>query len=106
MMNTKEALLQIRSLLSNPVRWTRGAPARNAQGYSIGAQDPAATCYCVVGATYKVAQGKVEGTVYYAAIEKLRQTQDVALAIGLYNDSLTHDQLLAWIDLTIQQEPS
>ena len=102
-MNARQALLQIRSLLSDPVRWSKGAPARNAQGYSIGAQDPTATCYCVVGATYKVAQGKVDGTVYLAAIEKLRQTQDVALAIGLYNDSLTHQQLLAWIDRAIKE---
>lgn len=40
----------MRSILSQPGAWTQRAMARKADGTSTEADDPAATCFCLMGA--------------------------------------------------------
>lgn len=49
-----EILTGVRDLLSDPERWTQGASARNAAGEPIDVHSEDATCFCAVGAFYRV----------------------------------------------------
>lgn len=44
-----------RELISDPAHWTTKVSARNAQGVHVLPLDPTATCFCVLGAIFRVA---------------------------------------------------
>ena len=58
-----EILTGVRDLLSDPERWTQGASARDAKGRIVDVHSEDATCFCAVGAFYRV--GFPEGNSYH-----------------------------------------
>jgi len=47
---TTRLLMDVRALLNEPARWTKGASARDAAGLDVEPFDPNATCWCISGA--------------------------------------------------------
>lgn len=57
-MNTKAVARTLRgmiNLLSGPERWAKGAPGKTMICEPVGARDPNAVSWCLVGAAHKVA---------------------------------------------------
>lgn len=50
----RQLIVGVADLLDDPAHWTTGALAKDANGNSVGPTDPTATCWCAIGATYKV----------------------------------------------------
>jgi hypothetical protein len=50
----RQLLVGVANLLDDPAHWTTGALAKDASGHSVSPTDPKATCWCAIGATYKV----------------------------------------------------
>ena len=112
MLTKKEILLEARQLLSDPSRWTKGAPARNAQLETVGSTSEAAFCFCAIGAirrTLWVNPGR--------DTEERRELEDVASQalresigrpdISRWNDdpARTHEEVLAAFDRAIATCP-
>lgn len=98
MTTVKQALIQVRDLVSDPTRWTKGTFARDADGHSVSSVSDTAVCYCVSGAAYKITRGS---DVFLAVMNRLLAATTWHDTVGLYNDSLTHDQMLMWLDRAI-----
>lgn len=47
-------LRKVRELLSDPNKWLKGRLANNDKGVGVDPNSPDATCFCLLGATYKV----------------------------------------------------
>lgn len=45
--------MKAHELLSSPEKWTKGALAKDADGNTVSACHPKATCFCVLGAVEK-----------------------------------------------------
>lgn len=54
MKTTVQILEEARELLSDESRWTKGVIARKANGSPTIVRDKKATCFCSIGAIYKV----------------------------------------------------
>jgi len=50
----RQLLEGVAELLAEPQHWTTGALAKDSAGRSVSPTDPTATCWCGIGATYKV----------------------------------------------------
>lgn len=45
--------MKIHELLDKPEKWTKDANARDKEGYTIGATNPKAVCWCLYGSMFK-----------------------------------------------------
>jgi len=50
----RQLLIGVADLLAEPKHWTVGALAKDDTGRSVSPTDSSATCWCAIGATYKV----------------------------------------------------
>jgi hypothetical protein len=50
----KDVLVAARKLIEDPAHWTQGSYARDAAGNKVSENSPKATCWCTMGALYKV----------------------------------------------------
>jgi hypothetical protein len=95
-----KGLKAVRKLLAKPERWTKGYLSRDAAGLPAWPDDEDAVCWCLQGATEKVARANNEGPVYmWSALAVTAQAQDIAE----WNDKRwrTHAQVLRLIDRAI-----
>jgi hypothetical protein len=54
---TLEILKEARALLAQPGAWTKGAYARDVEGTYVSPDNPAAVCFCAVGAIHHAGGG-------------------------------------------------
>lgn len=94
-------LTAVRELLTKPSHWTKGFLARDKHGYSVDPIDASAVCWCLVGAIYKVNEDLplLERTRIKTAIYSR-----VSRGLMVMNDSLTHPEVLSFLDEQIAKE--
>lgn len=92
MFNYLQSLINVRRLLSDPEHWTRHYGARDQFGQPVNAEDPAARCWCLIGAGYVY---NVPFTILDAAA--VREGYDSAIA---FNDDplVDHARVLDFLD--------
>jgi hypothetical protein len=99
MNETINQLQKVRELLSDPTRWTKSAFAKKADGTTCSAVNPKAVCWCLVGATLKFNNNPF-GPL--GMIDALLDTAPTTNNLAVNNDSISHEQLLDWIDKAIE----
>lgn len=102
----------VRSLLADPARWTKGAMAKDASGENVSPHSPKATCWCLVGAVYKVRDDNpdVRGSCVGDTIDISKAIDRAVSARGFgrncaaYQDraDTTHADVLSLIDEAIK----
>jgi hypothetical protein len=104
MTETVEILRQARELISDPAHWTQGEYARDADGNFAAVYDPAAVCFCSLGAIAKVMNISDPDAV--SLFEPAEILDDICFAkCGVkaygFNDSHTHAEVLSLFDAAI-----
>lgn len=56
-MNAREILEQSWALIQQPGKWTQGVYAKNTIGKPVGIRSEDATCFCSMGALWRVSSG-------------------------------------------------
>lgn len=106
-MTPKEILEKARALITDPKHWTRGKFARDTCGSSVSVDSSTATCFCTVGAVYRVSASVTVG--HHEALDLLANELDQlgrpSRSIPTFNDSSTHEQVLALFDRAIASCP-
>lgn len=111
-MDTVTILKEVRDLLSDPARWTRGTAARNRHGYSVDVTEDCATRWCLIGAITKVCASHNNGhkaylakraAVYRVMEASLRSLNHKEITLIDFNDveETTHADILKLLDSTI-----
>ena len=107
-----DVLIAGRELISDPSRWTQGYFARDSAGEGMLSSDPAAVCWCSVGALAKVAPTEWDGLYFdepidalgYRALVKALPRRKRHLGAASFNDTHTHSEVLALWDRAIEAE--
>ena len=104
---TKQQLIEAKALIQDKKNWTRGAYARDSQGFQVRPRSSFATCFCSVGALLHVAGAEDEAST--ALAEPLRMA---ALRLGWGtaealndNDTLGHDKVMLMFKKVIEEAP-
>lgn len=98
-----KVLIHARKLITDPAHWTQGYAVRDAEGNSDVPIDKA-VCFCAIGACMR-AEHDLK-TAYAASSDPLYDTlHELGIKYGLadYNDSHTHEEVLALFDKTINR---
>lgn len=100
-----EVLKSARELLSDPVRWTKGCLARDANGVSVHASN--GVCWCLMGAVIKVCPDDDDYMTRSSArhfIHESLEGQSIYGDIPSFNDApdTTHEDLLKTLDKAIE----
>ncbi len=95
-MTLYEALVASRKKIENPENWMQGALARDANGALVEPASKRAVCWCAIGAIQAAAW-----PCDYPVARKL-ETYIEPLLVDEFNDSSTHDQVLALFDRAIK----
>lgn len=100
-MNALTLARQVRELLAVPERWTRGEFARRADGSPCGSKDPAAQCWCLVGAMCRLDDDPIRGMEMLDAIRAATRSDSASV----WNDApgRTHADVLALLDRVVQR---
>lgn len=94
-MNTLEILRAARKLITSRKRWTKGAGARDAHGFSTPVTSERAVCWCTSGALGRVDQfGAIDALT---ALDDLTPRRDAVQ----YNDTRSHRSVLRLFDRAI-----
>ncbi len=103
-MNTIELLTSARNLIADPEHWTQRAFARDGFGNSIGPTADSACSWCSLGALTKSF-----GNIWWpeSHCEPLEQAigqlhPDNLMSLADFNDSHTHQEVLAVFDKAIE----
>lgn len=87
----------VRELLADPARWCQGTAARDSGGREVYVEEPDAVRFCLTGALWKVYG--MTGPALYHAIQAVSDVNpDVKDALGQWNDSHTHADVLALVE--------
>lgn len=102
MNTTLEILRRARERLSDPARWTQGAYARDADGFTTAMYDDDAVCWCLVGAISK--ETNILNLPWYGDGEKAVNflSKQVSTLVSEFNDTHTHGEVLALLDRAIR----
>lgn len=81
--------MTVLELLEKPEAWTQGAPARNSEGWSVNTDSEKATCWCLLGAIWRVYPAD-------AFDMELKLRAIVGKSIAVFNDEKcrTHAEVL------------
>lgn len=104
-MKTSEFLIKAKSLIADPENWTQEDYARDSKGDGCFWNEPQATCFCSIGALYKV--GGLEKRTYQLPYN-VKQSCDLLKQqmegyVPAFNDSHTHEQVMQAWDRAIAQ---
>lgn len=104
-MTPLEILRGARELLAKPERWTKGACARNADGYSTIATGNDGCSFCVVGALMQVGGDSFLSSPAAIIALELMHKLSGSLSAGDFNDdpNTTHADILDLLDRGIAQ---
>jgi hypothetical protein len=101
-MKPSELLIAAKALIEDPKHWTTGALARDKDGNVTSSQGEEAVCFCSWGAFNKIEQATNDERAAEAASEYLRlAVPDGSRMPAVYNDSHTHEQVMAMWDAAI-----
>jgi hypothetical protein len=95
---TYGTLKDVRELLSDPKRWTKGITARDAEGDPVLAYWQRPVCWCLLGACIKF---NISPTAWSAIGDKLGPN----ITIAAFNDDAEHEQILSFLDELIKENP-
>lgn len=93
-------LVALRALLQD--HWTKGAMGRNAEGVSVASKDPTAVCWCLLGGMVKITGGGISDPKRFLALRSALNKASGGVGLGSFNDTATHEQVLALIDRAIE----
>lgn len=97
-MNTREILIQARSFIDTPEKWTKGHYALNANGKPVSEQGDEAVCFCTAGALNRA------GDNGYVKQKLARLAEDRGyMGVANFNDAnrTTHADVMALFDKAI-----
>lgn len=102
-MSSYTTLRNVRELLSDPRRWTRGSVARTADDAETHPRSPNAVAWCLIGAAEHCATDRHS---YWAArsalLEEVTRRQPGA-GIPRFNDMATHDEILSVVEAALHR---
>jgi hypothetical protein len=98
-MKTSEHLIKAKQLISTHDKWTQGTCARDGQGNEVVYSSDLARCFCSYGALLAVNSDRF---VIEKSARILRCGFDTFGAIGPYNDSHTHAEVMEGFDRAIE----
>ena len=93
-----ETLKAARELISVPERWTQGEYARGVSARPVAVQSRYAVCWCAKGALNRVQSNHYINFQTAIVLERAMGS----LAIGKFNDTHSHGQVLAAFDKAIE----
>lgn len=101
----QQTLIEVRELLSDPARWTKGVSARDESGRTTNAGTKYAVCWCLLGAIHKCTYHLNEKIIVRNSIcNQLYKRLDYPLqSLHHFNDDLNtkHSDVLNLLDRTI-----
>ena len=90
--------MKAHELLTDPKRWTQGAPARDAAGVEVSEHDKSAVCWCMMGAIIKCYGGSFAqcNKQFNKVADKLEELYGNP-QIHKFNDCIdtTHEQVVS-----------
>jgi len=95
-------LMAVRELISDHSHWIQGDMALGPGGVGVDATDPAACCFCLVGAMYKVTRRETRSGNGNARYYRLRDAFSFKDSLSRFNDRSRHDEVLAMIDTDLE----
>lgn len=107
-MKTSEILTQAKQLISDPDHWTTGWYARDSAGEKIHPTQNGATCFCSMGAVYRVVGHCAQAPESTSAFSALASAIDPQKHNGYYNcipvfnDFATHKEVMEMWDTAIK----
>lgn len=95
---------RVRALLEAPERWTQGYFARDAAGQECVSKDPAAQCWCIVGAMVRLGSDDPRPDVEFINVLKAH-LGPAGRSLSMWNDApgRTHADVLALLDRVIAE---
>lgn len=104
MKTNKDVLTYARNLIADPVRWTQGTYARNAEGEPVGVFADAAVCWCAVGAIDRAAEVLIPDFDVNPRLplQSVLYKRYGEIGITNFNDRHTHAEVLAAFDAAIE----
>lgn len=101
MKSSKELLVEAKTLITNPDKWTTELWAKDEDGMGIDTCSAKATCWCAWGALLKVTghENKEKGG-YNDAWKALQAGMNGNVPV--FNDYHTHEEVLAAFDKAIE----
>lgn len=108
MNNVKETLQKLEDLLSDRSKWTTEELARDADGDVVEPEDPTATCFCLLGAAYRVSHESdgdycnIAGAIR-AALNKHAAEFNGETLVTFVNDCQGYDAVMKLIQLAKEE---
>lgn len=103
-MKQSEMLRKARDLIADQARWTKNVFARDEYGYPCSVDDGCARAYCAIGAIEHFARAEArtrDATEWLEAETRLQDAVGDNQSITEFNDSHTHEEVLALFDAAI-----
>ena len=98
MASVKELPIAARKKIEKPENWTQNYSAKDVDGSAVYVCSPEAVCWCTLGAIRAVSDDR--GDLVEAACNKLYDVLDDSF-ITIFNDTHTHEEVLALFDRAI-----
>lgn len=108
MLNKLELVTRVKTLLSNPAKWTKGSFARDSIGNGVDFRSESATCFCIRGAARHeaAAMGFDALTGDYTIMRIMEENMCINGEAGVasFNDnpSTTHEDVMKALDCAIE----
>ena len=112
-MNKKQMIEKLklgRALIADRDHWTQGAYARSSsdgegtfRGFHCNAKSFTAVCWCSVGALKKVTAFEVNEAPLYKELLQTVMSNSTYESVEQFNDSSSHETVLAMWDATIER---
>lgn len=103
--SVKDVLVEMRELLSDPKRWTKGMVARNAKHEPCSSISGEAVCFCLWGAEVKVLdKHRRLNTLLESAVDEVMHECSPQASVSMFNDNeaTTHADVMRYLDRCIK----
>lgn len=102
-MSSYTTLRNVRELLSDPDRWTRGSVARTADDAETHPRSRNAVAWCLVGAAEHCATDRLSYWAARSALFEEISRRMPGAGIPRFNDTATHEELLSVIEAALHR---
>lgn len=99
-MTPSEVLRAARAKIEDERCWTKGASARDADGYPLSPYAPDAVCFCAFGAVLNALDDRCVVAADAAPFIRFLRLETVG-PVSFFNDTHTHADVLALFDRAI-----
>jgi hypothetical protein len=100
--STAEVLRAARKRITPRAAWAVGAAARDAKGRKVRVDSPDATCWCLGGALELASGAPRKRTGLKFVLAGIRSVGSCIRSVAGFNDTSTHDLVLAALDRAIE----